>query len=102
MMIQRQPWRFAPVGAWSASWRHSRMMSLETGFSKSSRFLTARVVESRASVIERSYTGMVSSENASLGIQKGGGKRRQHVVTRLAANTAPYAALIVSSRRHSL
>src|SRR5215471_3982919 len=37
-------WRLDPVGAWTATWRHSSSSSRGTGRSKSSRLRTARVV----------------------------------------------------------
>ena len=39
-----QPWALEPVGAWSANSRHSNSTSRGTGFSKSSRLRTERVV----------------------------------------------------------
>src|SRR5260370_7598116 len=43
-MTHCQPWELLPVGAWTATSRHSSKISRETGRSKSRRFRTARVV----------------------------------------------------------
>src|ERR1700704_3938619 len=55
-----QPWELEPVGACSANSRHSSSTSRGTGFSKSSRLRTERVVvktssKERFKVISRDY-----------------------------------------------
>ena len=50
-------WPFEPVGAWSATSRHSVMVSSSIGLSKSMRLRTARVVV-RTSSAERFSFGI--------------------------------------------
>src|ERR1700733_1780730 len=63
--IHCQPWELEPVGAWSASSRHSISTSRGTGRSRSSRLRTERVVV-RTSSTERLSAGAVASLIRSL------------------------------------
>src|SRR5215472_15538456 len=55
-MIQRHSLRLAPLGACSASSRHSSSTARETGLVTSRRRRTVRVVESTSSTVRFSFT----------------------------------------------